>query len=668
MEMVEELAYEIYNKNLEYFLLSQKELMKLLVTFDMAVTKGDYIPEYDLEYMDSYFDIKNINSSRYLYNTDSYKFSKKFSKTVNFKKNSNTFEGFPIYTFTDELIDTMDSGSQSIKSMLPLMRYYSEHFTNSDSMKEINKFIFIGVNLGLHIEIISEKTNADEYLIIEDNLEIFKLSMFTTKYYELAQKAKLFFSIADDENMFLKTVQNFLSELFFANRYLKYARFPSHSDTKLKLIQPALMTQSFIFFPYKLSLKKYLRPLSFMNNNSYTINLTNGFHNNKNIDKPVLVLGAGPSFKENINWLKKNHHKFILIASTAVLNYLYLNNIKPDIMTHIDGSEIANKHFVDVDVDIFLKDTIMIFGPHSLVELRNKFSKEKVFNYEEGTFYNKGFSAFPASCVGSFSILLSLIMSINETYLLGMDLAINQKTGETHSSDHSRSKKVDISQKDNISDTMNFELNLFKVQGNFQDSVYTNSLLHASVQTLYRNIPVIKADNQVIYNLNDGAKIQSCVPTHIEDVNLENYHNIDKNKLHNSLLALFKSHSTTELNEDDLNSIKLRAINAKNIKNLIFEFENSSSKSNSDRYQYDLLGLVSTILKKDGREFINLTHVFYDYFQFVIPIITDMFNTKGLKNEKRHIKKIDKMIIAELHALCDTYINTLEKFLLSRVE
>jgi len=428
------------------------------------------------------------------------------------------------------------------------------------------------------------------------------------------------------------------------------------------------MTQSFIFFPYRLSLEKFLRPLSFINNNSYTINLVNNFQNQTNKDKPVLILGAGPSFKKNINWLKKNHQKFIIIATTAVLNYLYKNDIKPDIMTHIDGNEIANKHFIDVDIDTFLKDTIVIFGPHSLVELRNKFSKERVFNYEEGTFYNKDFNAFPASCVGSFSILLSLIMSNNETYLLGIDLAIDQKTGETHASDHSIAKKIDISQKDKILDTMNYESNLFEVQGNFQDVVYTNSLLHASVQTLYRNIPIIKNDNQVIYNLNDGAKIQGCIPTHIEDIKLENYHNIDKNNLYNSLLTLFKSYSTIELNKDDLNSLKRRVINAKNTKNLILEFENNSSKSNSDKYQYDLLGLVSTILKKDGREFINLTHVFYDYFQFVLPIITDIFNTKGLKNEKRHIKKIDKMIITELHALCDTYINTLEEFLLSTVK
>ena len=256
-------------------------------------------------------------------------------------------------------------------------------------------------------------------------------------------------------------------------------------------------------------------------------------------------------------------------------------------------------------------------------------------------------------------------MATKETYLLGVDLAIDQETGETHSSGHSTLLKLDTSTKDKLSNIMNHRTSLFKVQGNFKDTVYTTSLLKNSIQTLYQNIPIAKAHYQKIYNLNDGAKIQDCIPTHIEDIDLTNYDNINQNELHNDLLELFKKYSKTELSKNDLSSLKQRLLNAKDIKNLILEFENNSSKSNSDKYLYDLLGLVSTILKKGGREYANLIHVYYHFFQFALAIVDDIFNTKGLKNEKRHIKKVDKILVKEMLSICDIYITKIEDFFLS---
>ncbi|MDQ7060106.1 MAG: DUF115 domain-containing protein [Sulfurimonas sp.] len=165
------------------------------------------------------------------------------------------------------------------------------------------------------------------------------MSLFTTDYEKIGASAKLYFSINDDNNTFLVQIKKFLEGTFFYNRYLKYSYFSPHSDNKIKQIQNALSTQSFAFFPYKQQLKKYIRPFEYIHDGYKTINLYTIRNNAFFKDKPILLLAAGPSLKKNIEWVKKNKDKFIIVAISAVLNTLYNHNIRPNIVTHLDGYE-----------------------------------------------------------------------------------------------------------------------------------------------------------------------------------------------------------------------------------------------------------------------------------------------------------------------------------------
>lgn len=158
---IEEIAIETYTKNIEYFKKNQNDIYNSIASFDSALEQSLYQNKYNLIFKNTYFDVQELDSENYLYGED----SNKFSYDLINKVNNNT-----------------------------------------------DKFIFFGTGLGLHITSIDTKIKADEYLILEDDLELFKLSMFTTKYYALAQDAKLTFSIFDDENIFLEKVTNFLSK------------------------------------------------------------------------------------------------------------------------------------------------------------------------------------------------------------------------------------------------------------------------------------------------------------------------------------------------------------------------------------------------------------------------------------------------------------------------
>ncbi len=56
----------------------------------------------------------------------------------------------------------------------------------------------MGTLLGRHIPRIAKKIDARSYLVLERNLEIFRLSLFTVDYTILAEKSGVIFSIMDE--------------------------------------------------------------------------------------------------------------------------------------------------------------------------------------------------------------------------------------------------------------------------------------------------------------------------------------------------------------------------------------------------------------------------------------------------------------------------------------
>lgn len=157
---IEERVVETYQKNIEYFKMHQNELYQKLASLDSAIEQELYENRYDLVYQNNYFDIKELVSDNYFYGSDSKKHAYEIATPFNL---------------------------------------------------HVNLFIFFGVGLGLHISAIEKRVAAGGYLIVEDDIEVFRLSIFTTPYYELAEKSKLFFSVMDSEEHFLKSAEDFLN-------------------------------------------------------------------------------------------------------------------------------------------------------------------------------------------------------------------------------------------------------------------------------------------------------------------------------------------------------------------------------------------------------------------------------------------------------------------------
>lgn len=661
MPSIEEVAIDTYNKNILYIKKTHPSLAQDLHNLDLAIEQNLYTQRYALEYINDNFDILDLQKETFLYKTQSEEFVKNTLQLINLDKTKGTIEGFSFFDVTKLNISNKDA-IEDKKEVFELMTYSLNNISKTKMMKKIQKFIFFGTGLGLHISAIHSKFQPSDYLIVEDDLEIFKLSLFTTQYYEFAKTSRITFSILEDDSTFTQNIEQFLQNNFNYNRYIKYFQTHNHTDTKIRLFQTAISNQSFVTFPYNKQLNLSLRPLTYLESNYKFLNLSKPLKDDFFHDKPILVLAAGPSFEENIDWLLTNHSQYIIIAVSTVLKTLYKHNIKPDIVTHLDGVQETSIFYEGYDVKKYLRDSICIFSaitPKLIVDI---FDKEQVYIYENTTDYHKNFAVPLTQCVGSFSYVLSTLLSSGKLYLLGLDLALNQRTGETHSSEHSENQIIDLISSDKINTKTSLVNATLKVEGNFDKSVLTNAILYSSVLTLKKVIPQTIQENQLVYNLSVGAKLPFANPLSPQDIKSSNP--LNKRDLASSIKNALKESTTTVLTSYDRECLEAEYTALLNIEAYIGKFKKTHNKIDSQKYIGDIVNLFMKILEeRNKKEDYNIVKIYYSYFRYVLAIIDDFFSTKGANNTKHHIKKINKIFEEGLDSIQDKYKNALKLFL-----
>ena len=376
-------------------------------------------------------------------------------------------------------------------------------------------------------------------------------------------------------------------------------------------------------------------------------------------------MAAGPSLNHNIAWLKEHKDEFIIIAASAILNTLHKHNIKPDIVTQIDGftREGSNcmVHLDGIDdVQTFLQDTIFVFGSHVPDMFVNLLKKENVFFLDDSANY-KGFGTLSTACVGSMSTLLAIKLGFSNIYLLGLDLAFDQKTGASHSDDHFQNNTYDLTKADETSHIISLRDNIVQTEGNFSKIVYTTPDFLISIQVLASEIPKLKDESQTIFNLNQGAYITDTQPTYPHNVSLKNQ-KIDKHLLYNKMFSLFTTYSASGLDQTGIAQMKQRLQNGYDILALINNYEKKTFMT-TDKYMYDLLGIVSDILKSNNRKDSSIIFIFTLYFRYAIPYIIDIENTKEATKLMPHFKKIDSALIEGMLNIIHRYIEGMETFL-----
>ncbi len=664
MQEIELHALQTFQKNLTFFEANHKALYNKISLLNHLIDEESYVEKYALEYRDnSYFDVLELSSGEFLYKLNSFQHANNIKSLIDKKRSGGVFKGLKRVLATDEQADRIDKSELSFHNYLwasiKIINYTVKYTPNDSYMKRVYKAIFVGTGLGLHIQGIIEKLQSEVIFIQEKNLELFRLSLFVTNYEEISKNRTLFFSILED----VATEQNiFVEFLNKGNNYnlnIKHIPFDDSYKSMLQQFQKYVLSQTYINYGYSPILLRYIESPKYLVQEYNFLNVSKRQPNDVFTKKPTLLLFSGPSTSNNLTWIKENHERFIIISALSTCKLLNSIGAIPDIVIHIDPGEKTSLLFEGIDVKTFFKNTQIFLSANVNQDTINKFEKSQVHVIEQGSKYKKGFGILTSPSVGEYAYALSLILSATEIYMLGIDLALDNETLQTHADFHFG--KIQ-GQQNNDSASVDAESSVSYIKGNLLDQVPSTAAYQLSIQQLDYFTQYYKAKNQNAYNLSNGAYFQDIQPININDHNWNNFPKIDKCSLSTSLHELLLAIGSAEFRNEDKETILYQIKEAKKLNKRILKHQ-KIKHTNVGKYLNTLAKLFWDLSDMDYKTNSDLAQVYYEYFQTIQSYIFDLFNTMELEKPDKHIQKIDTLLIQQLLKISTLYITKLEGYL-----
>ena len=201
--------------------------------------------------------------------------------------------------FINELIPTLDSNMDY---------FYQQRF---------KKFIFVGTMLGVHLNIIHSHIQSEAYLVVEDDFELFWLSLFVVDYTSIARTSKLFFAIHE----FME--QATLDFLSFQNHLNKFIAYDIASEKHIELlhnITKIIKNNSNFKYPFSQYLLSFQRGIDCIRRGYNFLNTS--VVRNWLVKYDILFIASGPSLKNNLEFIKSRQNNFLIVAIAASLGRL----------------------------------------------------------------------------------------------------------------------------------------------------------------------------------------------------------------------------------------------------------------------------------------------------------------------------------------------------------
>lgn len=653
---------DLYHRVDELSRMIENETYKEKYALDFIMESGD-------------FDIYDIVNDKYLYKKNPKKFTDELIKKTQFDEKNSIFTLENIY-LTKNVTKNIDKNSkfnieslnhsneltrQSIYEYSIVLKDFLE--TKKKRLKKIKKFIFIGTLLGRHIPKISEKVDADVYLVLERNLEIFRLSLFTVDYTVLAKTSVVIFSVMDSILEEENKIIDFLNRYFLENYLLKFSTTGINVSEYIDRVLSCYMVIKPTSYDYNRFLYTYINRATKALNSNYNVLLINKIKENFHLfgEMPLLFLAAGPSLSENIEWIKTNQNKFFIVSIGSAYKKLLSSEIKIDMIFTLDEQyDVLNStQFDDESVEKISKDTIIMASVITDARILKKFNPKNLFLYEVFIPMHKDNMGVNGFSVGEITLLLLLYLNAKTIYLIGLDLSLNQKTGDTHFEDKKLgSKNYNLESKGQDRTSFGLRDGTIKVKGNLENEVYTTALFFTSIKYVEKFLEKKEQDVKIYNVSNHGAYYENSIPTRVDEVEISKFKEIEFEK--KELLNLFKKYSRTSLEKES----KLEINKEINFINNFLLIDFANYKKDIPLNYEDFFGSTTTLISLiTDYEFnrSSISQILRDYLQIIFPYLSYHFNDVKIKQESKKIKKIKDVFVEQTKDILNDYIFYLER-------
>ena len=550
--------------NLVFLSEYDRDLYHRVDELSRMIENGTYQEKYALEFLmeNGEFDIYDIVNDKYLYNKNPKKMNDELVRKVQFDE-KNSILNLSSHFLVKEKIEVnkdkrfdFEKQSEFLHLTISDIQEYTnatkEYLDNKKrNLKKIAKFIFIGTLLGRHIPRIAEKVDANSYLILEKNLEIFRLSLFTVDYTILAKKGAIF-SIMDDELSQDRAIYDFLSIEDIENYLIKFSTTNININSYIDSILTNLRTLDPMSYDYNRRLYSHLNRTTKLLKSKFKTILFNKLKKNCKFfrDKPILYIAAGPSLDENIEWIKQNQNKFFIVTIGAAYKKLLLNNIHIDMISTLDEKEELNSlQFDDESVNKLSNNTIILASTITYYKILEKLSTKNLYLFEVFSSLHKNNISFSGFSIGEVTLNILFYLNPKSIYIIGLDLSLNQVTGESHSENaNSTVTKLNLEDKQ-TRDTFEAQKSLIKIKGNLKKEVFTTPFFYSSIQHINNQTILHKNKSTKIYNLSsNGAFFKDTITKKVSNIKINDFKDLSVD--FSKLLEILDTNSENKLFEE----------------------------------------------------------------------------------------------------------------------
>jgi hypothetical protein len=318
---------------------------------------------------------------------------------------------------------------------------------------------------------------------------------------------------------------------------------------------------------------------------------------------------------------------------------------------------LNDKQFDDETVSKIGENTIILASEITNENILKKFNQDNLFLYEVFIPFHKNNLIFDGYSIGEVTLAMLIKMNPKEIYLIGLDLALNQKTGDSHfRQSNSGVSKLNLKEKQNR-EYFEQRKSLIKVKGNFKKEVFTTPLFYTSIKSTESKIFFKNKDTNIFNLSTHGAYFFATKPKKIKNIKINEI--ADSNYSNEVLKNFLIKNSSKKLSIQSKKRLNKDMIFIEELNKILEEMEIKDFRT----YDNFLKKIYSIAEKMMDKKIFIFYQVINNYLEIVVPYLSYHFNDKEIKNQAKEIRKIKNIFINDIKKMTKDYKTCLERIL-----
>jgi len=391
--------------------------------------------------------------------------------------------------------------------------------------KHIDLLTMIGVGLGFHIERLFQLSDVRYFYLFEPDPDCFYCAMHCVDFGPMIEHCfsnggAFTIRIGGNANQYINGLNEVLTNQGFFNvaRFFNYRHYRSEmTDKTFQTVYELAYRLSSGWGFFEDEIISIIHTLSNAKE-QFPYILGKNFFDNKLKDKPVFIVGNGPSLDDSIEFIKENANNVVVLSCGTALKPVLDAGITPDFHIEMERSAELYK-WVDAvghkeklkQINVIALNTVYtkilkLFKNAYLLAKPKDGGTDFLYQYIDKDRFPPVDGCNPT--VSNAAVSAAIYLGFKNLYLFGVDLGFIDE-------EHHHSKSSIYYQKGSHAERKEMKGDM-TVKGNFTEEVFTTQHFdnsRSSIEILLEKNPDVNC-----YNCSNGAYIQLTKPLQIEEI------------------------------------------------------------------------------------------------------------------------------------------------------